>query len=48
MLNSLPNNLPEGFKEPLHEFNEDMLEFLALLVEEYLRVEKLNKFPPPE
>lgn len=29
------------------EFNEDVLDFLTLLVEEYLRVEKLNK-PPPE
>jgi hypothetical protein len=26
-----------------HKFSEDVLEFLSLLLEEYLRVKKLNK-----
>ena len=29
----------------IHEFSEDMLDFLSLLLEEYLRVEKIGKAP---
>ena len=38
MKNSIPSN-----NVVTHEFSEDVLEFLSLLVEEYLRVKKLNK-----
>lgn len=38
MINNIPCN-----NNVTHEFNEDVLDFLTLLLEEYLRVEKLSK-----
>lgn len=45
MINNLPNsdNLPDKVTP---EFSKDVLEFLTLLVDEYLKVETLNKSPP--
>lgn len=42
MINNIPdsNNIPD---KATCEYSEDMLEFLTLLVEEYLRIERLNK-----
>ena len=45
------NAIPSGFEadKPAYEFSEDILDFLALLIEEDLRLkeqEKLNKSPP--
>ena len=43
------NNLPDSnslSNKVTKEFSEDMLEFLTLLVDEYLRIKKLNKAPP--
>lgn len=45
------NAIPSDFEadKPAYEFSEDILEFLALLIEEDLRLkeqEKLNKSPP--
>lgn len=43
MLNNItPNNTPLS----THEYSEDVLEFLTLLVEEYLQQQKVNKSPP--
>lgn len=42
MLDSNPNNTPSS----AYEYSEDVLEFLALLMEEYLEHQKLNKSPP--
>lgn len=47
MVNTIPNYLEAD--KPNYEFSEDLLEFLALLIEEDLRQEKahkLNKSPP--
>lgn len=47
MFNEIPQNI--DVDGSVYEFNEDMLEFLTLLIEEDLRQEKLqklNKSPP--
>lgn len=47
MFNEIPQNI--DVDGTVYELNEDMLEFLALLIEEDLRQEnlqKLNKSPP--
>ncbi len=41
VMNSIPSN-----NEITHEFNENLLQLLTLLLEEYLRIEKLNTAPP--
>lgn len=48
MLNEYPHNI--DVDNTTYEFNEDILEFLALLIEEDLRQEKLQKLnkSPPE
>ena len=45
------NAIPSDFEanKPAYEYSEDVLEFLALLIEEDLKLkeqEKLNKSPP--
>lgn len=45
VMNNTPSN-KDISNEVCHEFSEDVLDFLALLLEEYLRVEKLNNAPP--
>lgn len=44
-MNNTPSN-KDISNEVCYEFSEDVLDFLALLLEEYLRVEKLNNAPP--
>lgn len=47
MMNAIPSDFEAD--KPAYEFSEDILEFLALLIEEDLRLkeqEKLNKSPP--
>lgn len=47
MINAIPSDFEAD--KPAYEFSEDILEFLALLIEEDLRLkeqEKLNKSPP--
>lgn len=47
MFNTIPNNFETD--KSTHECNEDLLEFLTLLIEEDLRqtkLQKLNKSPP--
>lgn len=46
-MNAIPNDFEAN--KPAYEFSEDILEFLALLIEEDLRqkeADKLNKSPP--
>ncbi|MBR6098633.1 hypothetical protein IKP85_02690 [bacterium] len=45
MINNIPDNNDISDKIT-QEFSEDVLNFLILLVDEYLRLEKLNKAPP--
>jgi len=42
MIDNIPNNTPLS----AYEYSEDVLEFLALLIEEYLEHKKFNKSPP--
>ena len=47
MFNAIPQNIEA--ENPAHEFSEDLLEFLTLLIEEDLRqaeLQKQNKSPP--
>lgn len=47
MMNAIPNDFEAD--KPAYEYSEDVLEFLALLIEEDLRQKKLakqNKSPP--
>ena len=46
MFNNIPNNTAFETSQNTPEFSEDLLEFLALLIEEDLRQKKLNKSPP--
>lgn len=47
MFSAIPQNIEA--QNSAHEFSEDLLEFLTLLIEEDLRqtkLQKLNKSPP--
>lgn len=42
----MTDNNPNNTTSSAYEYSEDVLEFLALLLEEYLQQQKLNKSPP--
>ena len=46
MSNYIPNDTISQISQDTQEFSEDLLEFLALLIEEDLRLNKQNKAPP--
>ncbi len=42
----MTDNNPNNACPLAYEYNEDVLEFLSLLLEEYLKQQRLNKSPP--
>lgn len=40
------DNNPNNTLSSAYEYSEDVLEFLSLLMEEYLKQQRLNKSPP--